>query len=228
VTLSPVEGRVLGCLMEKQVTTPDQYPLSLNALVLACNQTTGRDPVTALEPGEVDAALASLRSGGWTRVVHPTHGRGVTKYRHVADDVLRLEPPELAVICLLLLRGPQTAGELRSRGDRLHRFGSPGEVEEVLDALRARDEPLVVRLERRPGQKEARWAQLVADAPDADRAELPGEDRPEQPGEDRPERPGVAPAPAAPEASYETRLAALEERVAALEARLPGDAPRQV
>jgi uncharacterized protein YceH (UPF0502 family) len=213
VLLTPIEGRVLGCLMEKQVTTPDQYPLSLNALVLACNQSTGRDPVMALDAAVVDSALVSLRASGWTRVVHPTHGRGVTKYRHVVDEVLALEPTGAAVICLLLLRGPQTPGELRTRGERLHPFASPAEIEEVLDELRARDEPLVVRLERRPGQKEARWAQLVAETPDAVLDVSPDAAPATEP--DTP--PAAEPVPAAPS---EDRLAALEARVAALEARL--------
>jgi uncharacterized protein YceH (UPF0502 family) len=203
VALSPIEGRVLGCLMEKAVTTPDQYPLSLNAVVLACNQTTGRDPVMTLSATEVDGALVSLRSAGWTRVVHPTHGRGVTKYRHVADDVLRLEPEESALLCLLILRGAQTSGELRSRSERLHPFSSPGEVDDVLAALRAREEPLVVHVERRPGQKEARWAQLVADTPV---------------GTEVPAPPSAPPPPST--ASDDDRLAALEARVAALETQV--------
>jgi uncharacterized protein YceH (UPF0502 family) len=213
VLLTPIEGRVLGCLMEKQVTTPDQYPLSLNALVLACNQATGRDPVMALDAADVDSALVSLRAGGWTRVVHPTHGRGVTKYRHVVDEVLVLEPPGAAVICLLLLRGPQTPGELRTRGERLHPFASPTEVEEVLAELRAREEPLALRLERRPGQKEARWAQLVAATPDAVLDVSPDAGPVTEPA-----TPPVAePVAAVPR---EDRLASLEARVAALEARL--------
>jgi uncharacterized protein len=204
--LTPIEGRVLGCLMEKEVTTPDQYPLSLNALVLACNQTTGRDPVMTLDSTEVDAALVSLRSAGWTRVVHPTHGRGVTKYRHVADEVLRLERSEAAVLCLLVLRGPQTPGELRTRSERLHPFAAPAEVEETLQRLHGRDEPLVLRLERRPGQKEARWAQLLAETPD--------------------EVLDVAPAaPAHVSPPPLDRLAALEARVATLEARLDALSP---
>jgi uncharacterized protein YceH (UPF0502 family) len=208
VALSPIEGRVLGCLMEKAVTTPDQYPLSLNAVVLACNQTTGRDPVMSLSATDVDSALVSLRSAGWTRVVHPTHGRGVTKYRHVADDVLRIEPAESALLCLLILRGAQTAGELRSRSERMHPFTSPVEVEEALSALRAHDEPLVVHLERRPGQKEARWAQLVAEAPDGfDAPPPPPTSPPIEVGDDR-------------LAALEARVAALETQVAELEAQV--------
>ncbi len=149
--------------MEKQVTVPDQYPLSLNALVLACNQATNREPVMHLDPHDVESAIFALKDEKLARIVHPSHGRGVTKYRQVTDEKLELEPDEQAVICLLLLRGPQTSGELRTRSDRLHPFESPAEVEETLARLAARPEPLVARLERHPGQKEARWATTMAE-----------------------------------------------------------------
>lgn len=161
--LSAVEGRVLGCLLEKERTVPDQYPMSLNALVLACNQTTNREPVLGLETHEVEGAVTSLKAHGLARLVHPTHGRGVTKYRQVLDEKLHLEPEEAAVMALLLLRGPQTPGELRTRADRLHHFDRPEQVEAALQALCTRGEPLVRRLERQPGQKEARWQQVLAD-----------------------------------------------------------------
>jgi uncharacterized protein len=161
--LTAIEGRVLGALMEKQVTTPDQYPLSANALVLACNQATNREPVMSITPREAEAAIVTLKELKLARIVHPTHGRSVTKYRQVSEEAWQLEPDELAVMCLLLVRGPQTNGELRSRSDRLHHFESVGAVDESLDRLAAREVPLVERLERLPGQKEARWAQRVAD-----------------------------------------------------------------
>jgi uncharacterized protein len=149
--------------MEKEVTVPDQYPLSLNALVLACNQATNREPVMHLGTGEVEVAIAALKDEKYARIVHPTHGRGVTKYRQVADEALGLESDERAVTCLLLLRGPQTSGELRNRSDRLHAFESVAEVEDTLARLAARAEPLAVRLERQPGQKEARWATTLTE-----------------------------------------------------------------
>lgn len=196
--LSAVEGRVLGCLMEKERTVPDQYPMSLNALVLACNQATNREPVLSLEAHEVETAVTSLKAHGLARLVHPTHGRGVTKYRQVLEEKLHLEPGEVAVMALLLLRGPQTPGELRTRADRLHHFHGPDEVESTLRSLAARGEPLARRLERQPGQKEARWQQLVADEA------------------------GGAPTVEAPIAveGLPARLAALDARVTRLEALL--------
>ena len=156
------EGRVLGTLIEKELTTPDQYPLSANALVLGCNQSTNREPVMRLEAAEIEDAVRTLKEERLARIVHPTHGRGVTKYRHVVHETLGLEPDELAVLGVLLLRGPQTAGEIRTRAERLHTFDSVGEVDDALARLAARPEPLAVHLERHPGQKEARWAQLLA------------------------------------------------------------------
>lgn len=160
--LDAEEARVVGALAEKQLTTPQQYPLSLNALVAACNQTTNRDPVVAYAERDVDALLTGLKEKRLVRFVHPTHGRGVTKYRQVLEEVLHLEPDELAVLTVLLLRGPQTPGELRARTERMADLQEPGAVERVLDALASRDEPLVVRLERGPGQKEARVAHLLS------------------------------------------------------------------
>lgn len=164
--LTTIEGRVLGALLEKERTVPDQYPLSLNATMLACNQATNREPVMSLGEREVEQTLTSLKTQGLVRFVHPTSGRGVTKYRQVFDERLMLEPEAIAVVCVLLLRGPQTPGELRTRGDRLHDFESVEAVERVLSALSHRDEPLVERLERQPGQSQTRWRQLVADEPE--------------------------------------------------------------
>lgn len=159
------EARVLGCLLEKERTTPDLYPLTLNALVTACNQTTNRDPVVRYADTTVQAALDSLRAEGLTRIVYSPSNRA-PKHRQVAEEVLGLGPGEAAVACLLLLRGPQTSGELRTRSERLHPFAGVDDVEAALDALARRDEPLVTRLERVPGQKEARWATLLVELPD--------------------------------------------------------------
>ena len=153
-----VEIRVLGCLIEKQRTTPDAYPLSLNALRLACNQATNRDPVVAYEEREIKAALDRMSNRGWTRFASGVSSRAL-KYRQLLDEALGLSEPEISLLGVLMLRGPQTVGELKQRSERLHRFGSIAEVEEVLDGLTQRE--LVARLERRPGQKEERWQQLL-------------------------------------------------------------------
>ena len=156
--VGPVEIRVLGCLIEKQRTTPDQYPLSLNALRLACNQTTNRDPVVDYDERTIKAALDRMSHRGWTRFASGAGSRAL-KYRHLLDEALGLSDPELAILAVLMLRGPQTPGELKQRTERIHRFGSPADVVQTLDALTGRE--LVQRLERRPGQKEERYAQLV-------------------------------------------------------------------
>jgi uncharacterized protein YceH (UPF0502 family) len=160
VDLSPEEVRALGCLMEKQIATPDQYPLSLNSLVLACNQSTNRDPVVHYGEAVVDTAVASLRQRGLTRVVHSPSNR-VPKHRHVADEVLGLDERAQAVVTVLMLRGPQTPGELKGRTERLYAFADLAAVEAAIDELAARPVPLVARLARRPGQKETRVAQLL-------------------------------------------------------------------
>jgi hypothetical protein len=147
------EVRVLGCLIEKQRTTPDAYPLSLNALRLAANQSTGRDPVAAYEEDALREAIARLVRRGWARLASGPGSRA-TKYRHLLDDALSLSDPQLAVLAVLMLRGPQTPGELRQRTERLHDFPSVELLESVLAELAERR--LVVRFERRPGQKEAR------------------------------------------------------------------------
>ena len=173
-----VEIRVLGCLIEKQRTTPDAYPLSLNALRLACNQATNRDPVVAYEEREIKAALERMSNRGWTRFASGVSSRAL-KYRQLLDEALGLSEPEISLLGVLMLRGPQTVGELKQRSERLHRFGSIAEVAETLDGLTQRE--LVARLERRPGQKEERWQQLLGgDAEPAAAAEpvappLPGE-----------------------------------------------------
>ncbi|MCZ8129815.1 MAG: DUF480 domain-containing protein [Steroidobacteraceae bacterium] len=197
--LSALEARVLGALVEKEITTPDQYPLSLNALVAACNQKTNRDPVLELDERTVQETLDGLskrhlvldRSGFGSRVV---------KYRHRLcngdHNPLQFSPQELAIVCDLLLRGPQTPGELRSRAQRLASFADLGEVEATLARLAGREDgPFVVRLERQPGARESRYAELFTDA----------------------DRVAAAPsAGASPDANAGT-VATLEARVAALE-----------
>ena len=162
--LSPVEARVIGSLAEKQLTTPQQYPLTMNALVLACNQTSNRDPVVTFDDGTVDAALSSLRGAGLLRLVHPSHGRSAIRYRQVLDERFGLDARSLSVLAVLLLRGPQTMGELRTRTERMADFGSLEDVETELDRMAAGDEPLVGRLLRLPGQKEERWAETLSTA----------------------------------------------------------------
>ena len=153
-----VEMRVLGCLIEKQRTTPDQYPLSLNALRLACNQTTNRDPVVEYDERTIRDALDRMSHRGWTRLASGAGSRAL-KYRHLLDEALSLSAGELSLLAVLMLRGPQTLGELKQRSERLHPFDSLADVAETLETLAQRE--LVARLERRPGQKEDRYAQLL-------------------------------------------------------------------
>ena len=162
ISLDPVEARVVGALVEKQMTTPQQYPLTLNALVAACNQTSSRNPVVAYDDHTVESTLARLKEKRLLRFVFPSHGRSVTRYRQVLEEVLPLEPRQLALLAVLMLRGPQTLGELRTRTERMAEFASLDEVEDELDDLASREEPLVARLPREPGRKEIRYAQLLA------------------------------------------------------------------
>lgn len=165
ITLNETEVRVLGSLVEKQLTTPEYYPLTLNALTAACNQKSNRDPVMSLDESAILAAIDSLRDKNLVYLFYGSSSRTV-KYKHMLPNVYELEPPAVAVIALLFLRGPQTAGEIRGRSDRLYPFSSIGEVQETLDELASRNEPLVVRLERLPGQKEARYSHLMSGAID--------------------------------------------------------------
>jgi len=161
------EVRVLGCLVEKEATTPDAYPLTVNSLRNACNQSTSRNPVMSLADQDVETALAALRERGLTRTVHSTSNRAI-KYRHVVPEALGLQANETAVLAVLLLRGEQTPGELKTRSERQHAFGSIDDVVVTLEALAHRDEPLVRLLERQPGQKDARWMHLLGDTADND------------------------------------------------------------
>jgi hypothetical protein len=158
VDADAVEIRILGCLVEKQRTTPDAYPLSLNSLRLACNQTTNRDPVVEYDDATIRAALERLSRKGWTRLASGPGSRAA-KYRHLLDEALQLSPSELAMLAVLMLRGPQTPGELKGRTERLYPLGSLEDVEGVLERLIERE--LAARLTRRPGQKEERYAQLL-------------------------------------------------------------------
>ena len=153
-----VELRVLGSLIEKQRTTPDAYPLSLNSLRLACNQATNRDPVVEYDEPTIRTALDRLSRRRWARLASGPGSRAV-KYRHLLDEALSLSDPELSILAVLMLRGPQTPGELRARTQRLHPFDEPEALEETLSALIGRE--LALRLERRPGQKEERYVQLL-------------------------------------------------------------------
>ena len=153
-----VELRVLGCLIEKQRTTPDAYPLSLNSLRLACNQSTNRDPVVDYDEPTIRASLERLSRKRWVRLASGAGSRAI-KYRHLLDEALSLDDAEISLLAVLMLRGPQTPGELKGRTERLHAFGSLAEVEEALERLGGRE--LAVRLARRPGQKEDRFAQLL-------------------------------------------------------------------
>jgi uncharacterized protein YceH (UPF0502 family) len=189
--------RVLGALMEKEMTTPDQYPLTVNSLIAASNQRSSRDPVMDLSEDEVRTALHVLQD---LEMVAPARDSGrVARYEHRIRTVLNLRRDETAVLCLLLLRGPQTPGELRSRADRMHSFDELASVQSTLDRMAARETPLAVALPRAPGSREVRWMHLLGD-------------------------PAAQVAQAAPVQSrnsdLEERVRVLEERMNALEARL--------
>ncbi|MBV6496911.1 MAG: DUF480 domain-containing protein [Acidobacteria bacterium ACB1] len=160
-TLNEIEARVVGALVEKQLTTPEYYPLTLNALVSACNQKNNREPVMTLDADTVSAAIENLRDRNLVYVFYGSTSR-VPKYKHMLPSYYTLEPDETALLAVLMLRGPQTLGELRERTGRMHTFSDLGEVQEALDRLARRDEPLVVKLDRQPGRKEARFAHLLS------------------------------------------------------------------
>jgi uncharacterized protein len=200
--LSEIEVRVLGSLVEKQLTTPEYYPLTLNALTTACNQKNNRNPVTAFTEDQVSQGLETLREKNLAYVFYGSSSR-VPKYKHVMPEVLHLSPPEVALMCALMLRGPQTPGELRGNASRLHEFNSLEEIEETLNNLMAHDgEPLVVRLLRQPGQKEVRFAHLLSGEVAID----------ESPESILPRRAAVA--------SQSDRVAKLEEEVSVLKTQL--------
>jgi uncharacterized protein len=216
------EIRVLGCLIEKQRTTPDVYPLTLNSLRLACNQSTNRDPVVNYDEGEIRGALDRLVHRKWATLASWSNRRAM-KYRHTLDRTLGLDQAEVALLCVLMLRGPQTPGELRARSDRLHSFGGAAELEEVLGRLSERR--LVEPLGRRPGQREERYRQLLGAVGDEEEAAPPAprpaaaSDQPQGAASDPP--PAAPPtAPPPPAHGLDERLERLEREVAELRAGL--------
>jgi uncharacterized protein YceH (UPF0502 family) len=233
VDLSAPEIRVLGCLLEKQRTTPDAYPLSLNALRLACNQATNRDPVTEYDEAVIRDALHRLSRRRWARLASGAGSRA-PKYRHLLDEALGLPDDELAVLCVLMLRGPQTPGELKQRTERLHPLADLSAVLDALERLIGRD--LAERLPRRPGQKEERYTHLLGDdeaqatAPAAPGAPAPADadfdDAPAQAAASAAASVPAAPSDASPVTAPaagpppDPRVARLEDEVAALRADL--------
>lgn len=210
--IDPIEQRVLGALMEKERTTPEVYPLTVSALIAACNQKTNRHPVTELTEGQVVEALERLRKDV---LVWRSEGARVERWEHRLGSRWRLDDSGEALITLLLLRGPQTPGELRSRSDRLRAFASVAEVEETLQRLASGPDPLVRELARVPGQRETRWAHVMGT--DDEVAAVPS---PEATPDRAVSKPAVGAAAAprlAREPTLEDRVAALEERLAALE-----------
>jgi len=163
--LTAIERRVLGCLLEKEATTPGQYPLTTKALQTACNQTTKRDPVVSYTSTQVDQTVKDLRAAGLARTVH-TAGARVDKHRHVLDEALSLSSADLSLLGVLMLVGPQTSGELRTRSERAHSFPDLAAVDAQLAGLAGRRPPLVVEAARMPGQHQQRWIALLGDAPD--------------------------------------------------------------
>ena len=202
--LTDTEVRVLGCLIEKELATPEYYPLTLNALTNACNQKSNRDPVMQLDEADVVRALDALRFKQLALL--SAEGGRVPKYRHILTEKLRFSPAELAVLAELLLRGPQTVGELRTRAERMHAFADLAAVEEVLEELQGRTPPLVTKLPRQPGRKEQRYVQLFAGEPELD-------------AEEHPVLPEAARLRVMAE---EGRLARLEEEVASLRTEVAG------
>ena len=204
--LDIVEARVLGCLIEKERTTPEYYPLTLNALTAACNQKNNREPEMHLAGAVVEKAIDTLRLKNLVFLSHTAGGR-TPKYAHQLEKFVSFTPPEIAILCLLLLRGPQTSGELRSRAERIYAFSGPAEVDGALQELATRsDGPFVVKLARQPGQSAVRYAQLLSGPIDSDVASA---------------------APAEPPTPSPDRLTVLAGEVAALRAEL-NDLKRQL
>ena len=204
IVLNPVEARVLGCLAEKELATPEYYPLTLNALTNACNQKSNRDPVMSLDESEVQAALDNLRK--MQLALLSSEGVRTARFAHNMRGTLHLEHEELAIMAELLLRGPQTVGELRTRADRMHPFADLAAVNAVLEELAERTPPLVVQLPRQPGRKESRYAQLLTPVEEQEDVQLPG-DQPASSGSTQ--QPGLA-----------EQITELREEVAALRKEL--------
>jgi uncharacterized protein YceH (UPF0502 family) len=202
--LSPLEARILGCLVEKELATPEYYPLTLHALVAACNQKNNRDPVLQLAAADVERGLGTLQYDRKLVATYAGVGSRAVKYVHRLLETLGVDTPELALLCELLLRGPQTPGELRGRAARMHPFASPAEVRTALLALAARPDPYVVELPRAPGCKENRFAHAFGPLPDVPAAAAP--------------RAAAAVPPGPPPDSG--RIRELERRIAELEAQI--------
>ena len=229
IELTPIEARVIGCLIEKQITTPDQYPLSLNALVNACNQKSNRDPVLELEERIVQQTVDDLGRKHFV-VEKSGFGSRVPKYQHrfcnTEYGTLKLDPQELAIVCELLVRGPQTPGELRTRAARMAPLGDVSEVEAALTRLSHREDgPFVTQLAREPGRRDSRWAHLFSGPVEGGGAERrPGDERPGY-GEvshaaSEPRSAIPTPETAFPDMRQEERLERLEDEVRALRAEL--------
>ena len=213
VELSAVEARVIGVLIEKEINTPEYYPLSLNATVNACNQKSSREPVMELSEADVRTALFELDKMGLVRTIAESRA---TKFEHRVRDVLNLRRDEVAVICLLLLRGPQTSAELRARTERMYAFDDNAAVTATLERMAAREEPLTQLMQRQPGSREARWVHLLSGAPSEAQVRGPVSDV--AAASARQSR-GVG-ATEAGGASVVQRIEALEEMVFSLEQRL--------
>jgi len=198
IELDAEQVRVLGCLLEKERTVPDSYPMTLKGLVTACNQSSNRFPVVAYDGATVQRTVDTLKDMGLVRFVHPSHGERTTKFRQVIDERLALLPTEAAVLSVLFVRGAQTVAEIRARTERLHAFDTTEEVVDALEGLARRDEALARPIERRPGEREGRWTHVFAQAD--------------------------APAPTAPtdaaDAPFPVARNALETRIAELEAKV--------
>ena len=213
VQLSVVEARVLGALIEKEINTPEYYPLSLNATVNACNQKSSREPVMELSEAEVRTALFEMDQMGLVKTIAESRA---TKFEHRVRDVLNLRRDEVAVVCLLLLRGPQTSAELRARTERMYSFDDNAAVMATLERLAAREEPLTQLMQRQPGAREARWVHLLS-GPVTEVAAAPR-------GGERVEREEVAGVGLAQRVeALEEMVFALEQRLFALEAKSEGD-----
>ena len=216
LNLSAIEQRVLGCLVEKQHTVPDTYPLTMNALLLACNQTSNREPVLTLHEQEVELALESLRARNLARRgMYP--GSRAPKHRHILDDALELGVPEQAVLAVMLLRGPQTLAELKTRTERYCNFPDLGAVDAVIDRLIAREQPLATRVSRGPGQKEDRVTHRLGLR----------DETPRDRDRDQPEVTPIASGSQSRVELLELRVAALEQQVETLRSELGLDDPKE-
>ncbi len=203
IVLSGIEVRILGCLIEKETTTPDYYPLTLNSLVNACNQKSNRNPVVSYEETSVVRGLDSLQDKGLSEKIYKADSR-VPKYGHLFRKKLNLSRGETAVLCVLMLRGPQTTGEIRGRSERIYKFNDLDEVEKVLDELQNKEHPMTIRLPRQAGRKESRYMHLLSGEPDITESPAP-----------LPEEPAALQVRAENE-----RIIKLEEEVAALRKEL--------